>query len=71
MAATVIQSTPASRPMRAAKSWLTMVEKVLLIRPSWAAAIQRERRRAPMDREAPVTVRCAVLESAGRGPAFT
>src|SRR3954470_9482782 len=40
MAATVIQSTKASRPRRAAKSWLTMVEKLLLIRPSSAAAIQ-------------------------------
>src|SRR4051794_21352451 len=38
--ATVIQSTAASRPMRAAKSWLTIVEKLLLIRPSSAAASQ-------------------------------
>jgi hypothetical protein len=30
IAATVIQSTAASRPMRAAKSWLTKVENVLL-----------------------------------------
>jgi hypothetical protein len=33
MAATDIQSTAASRPMRAADNWLTTVEKVLLIRP--------------------------------------
>ncbi|UPK37914.1 hypothetical protein IVB18_11785 [Bradyrhizobium sp. 186] len=38
MAATVIQSTGASRPIRVAKSWLTMVEKVLLLRPSSIAA---------------------------------
>src|SRR3954452_14884358 len=40
MVATIIQSTAGSRPMRAAESWLTTVEKVLLSRPSWAAAIQ-------------------------------
>ncbi|WP_244645728.1 hypothetical protein [Bradyrhizobium campsiandrae] len=45
MEATVIQSTAASRPIRAAKSWLTMVENVLLISPSSIAANQRERRR--------------------------
>lgn len=33
IAATDIQSTAASRPMRAADNWLTTVEKVLLIRP--------------------------------------
>jgi hypothetical protein len=33
IAATDIQSTAASRPMRAADNWLTIVEKVLLIRP--------------------------------------
>jgi hypothetical protein len=33
MAATDIQSTAASRPMRAAVNWLTSVEKVLLMRP--------------------------------------
>lgn len=43
IAATVIQSTAASRPMRVADSRLTSVEKVLLIRPRAAAAIQRER----------------------------
>lgn len=43
IAATVIQSTAASRPIRAANNWLTMVEKVLLIRPSSIAAIQRGR----------------------------
>jgi len=43
--ATVIQSTAASRPMRAANSWLTRVEKVLLISPSSAAAIHRRRDR--------------------------
>src|SRR5690349_323707 len=40
--ATVIQSTQASRPIRAANNWLTMVENVLLIRPSSAAARQRD-----------------------------
>src|SRR5689334_23740889 len=40
MAATVIQSTAASRPRCDALSWLMMVEKVLLIRPSSAAASQ-------------------------------
>ena len=40
IAATVIQSTAASRPMRAAKRWLTIVENVLLTRPSSTAAIQ-------------------------------
>src|ERR1700712_2307060 len=40
MAATTIQSTTASRPIRAAVNWLTSVEKVLLIRPSRAAARQ-------------------------------
>jgi hypothetical protein len=34
IAATVIQSTQWSRPIRAANRWLTMVEKLLLIRPS-------------------------------------
>ena len=33
IAATVIQSTAASRPIRAAVNWLTRVEKVLLSRP--------------------------------------
>jgi hypothetical protein len=33
MAATDIQSTAASRPIRPADSWLTTVENVLLIRP--------------------------------------
>ncbi|MGY4596132.1 antitoxin (DNA-binding transcriptional repressor) of toxin-antitoxin stability system [Bradyrhizobium sp. GM22.5] len=66
MAATVIQSTAASRPMRAAKSWLTMVEKVLLIRPSSAAATQRERRR-----EAPSSPVRIDLEMADGAAAFT
>src|SRR3569833_3022625 len=43
IAATVIQSTDASRPIRAAASWLRRVEKLLLIRPSLAAAVQFER----------------------------
>ena len=38
MAATDIQSTAASRPMRAADNWLTIVEKVLLISPRQIAA---------------------------------
>jgi hypothetical protein len=33
MAATDIQSTAASRPIRGADNWLTIVENVLLIRP--------------------------------------
>ena len=36
--ATTIQSTAASRPIRAADNWLTMVEKVLLTSPRQAAA---------------------------------
>src|SRR5215210_8910117 len=40
MAATTIQSTTASRPIRAAVNWLTSVENVLLIKPSSAAARQ-------------------------------
>src|SRR4051812_38022546 len=40
MAATAIQSTAASRPILPAVSWLTTVEKVLLTRPSSAAARQ-------------------------------
>jgi hypothetical protein len=40
IAATVIQSTAASRPMRAANRWPTIVENVLLTRPSSAAARQ-------------------------------
>jgi hypothetical protein len=55
MAATVIQSTAASRPIRPAKSWLTIVEKVLLISPSSIAAIQRERRRRPAGGAAALT----------------
>jgi hypothetical protein len=46
IAATVIQSTAASRPIRLAASWLMRVETVLLIRPSSKAAIQRDRRRS-------------------------
>jgi hypothetical protein len=38
IAATDIQSTAASRPIRAADNWLTTVEKVLLIRPRQIAA---------------------------------
>ena len=40
MAATTIQSTAASRPIRAAVNWLTSVENVLLVSPSRAAARQ-------------------------------
>ncbi len=40
IAATVIQSTAASRPTRAAANWLKRVENVLLLKPSNAAAIQ-------------------------------
>jgi hypothetical protein len=48
-----------------------MVEKVLLIRPSSAAAIQRERRRLLAARGTLPSVRHAAFESASRGSAFT
>jgi hypothetical protein len=41
MTATTIQSTRESRPIRGPVKWLISVEKVLLIRPSKAAARQR------------------------------
>ena len=40
MVATTIQSTTASRPIRAARNWLTRVEKVLETSPRSAAARQ-------------------------------
>src|SRR5215210_4055532 len=40
MVATTIQSTTASRPILAARNWLTRVEKVLEIKPRSAAARQ-------------------------------
>jgi hypothetical protein len=43
MEATTIQSTSASRPSRAAVSWDTRVDQVLVTRPRIAAAIQSRR----------------------------
>jgi hypothetical protein len=69
MAATVIQSTAASRPRRAANSWLTSVEKVLLIRPRAAAATQRERLRDAISGE--VLAPTARVEDAGGATTVT